>query len=376
MSRPRAILLTIVLLLAVLPALAQVRTEVPFPDLPGYVTLRCDFHMHTVFSDGEVWPTVRVREAWRDGLDAIAITDHVEHQAGKGDVKKEDGNRPFEIAKPEADKRNIILIRGCEITRFEPHGHFNAIGITDTRPINAPKNRDAIKEAIGQGAFVFWNHPPAKDLSDPDASGPQREYLKLGWMQGIEVFNGGRYYPHAHQWCLEHTLTMIANSDVHGLIDERFPPEAGIHRAMTLVFATERTEAGIFEALRARRAVCFASGMLVGEESLVRSLFDASVSVGKPTATLAAKQPYLVPVHNASAVTFQLEANGGAEDVSSPASIELPAGTTVMMRLSAKGSAKPSTEKDVAIPYVVKNALIAPEKGLPVTLNIHAVFPG
>ena len=28
--------------------------------------------MHTVFSDGTVWPTVRVTEAWEEGLDAMA----------------------------------------------------------------------------------------------------------------------------------------------------------------------------------------------------------------------------------------------------------------------------------------------------------------
>ncbi len=54
------------------------RQEILIPNIPGYITLKCDFHMHTVFSDGVVWPTVRVSEAWEDGLDAIAITDHIE----------------------------------------------------------------------------------------------------------------------------------------------------------------------------------------------------------------------------------------------------------------------------------------------------------
>ena len=54
----------------------RVRTPIRLPDLPGYLTLKCDLHIHTVFSDGLVWPTVRVEEAWREGLDAIAITDH------------------------------------------------------------------------------------------------------------------------------------------------------------------------------------------------------------------------------------------------------------------------------------------------------------
>ena len=49
---------------------AQRRNEIQVPDLDGYTTLKCDFHMHTVFSDGLVWPTVRVDEAYREGLDA------------------------------------------------------------------------------------------------------------------------------------------------------------------------------------------------------------------------------------------------------------------------------------------------------------------
>ena len=48
---------------------------IEFPDIPGYTTMVCDFHQHTVFSDGEVWPSIRVKEAIKDGLNAIAITD-------------------------------------------------------------------------------------------------------------------------------------------------------------------------------------------------------------------------------------------------------------------------------------------------------------
>ncbi len=32
-----------------------------FPNILGYKTLKCDFHQHTVFSDGDVWPSIRVR---------------------------------------------------------------------------------------------------------------------------------------------------------------------------------------------------------------------------------------------------------------------------------------------------------------------------
>lgn len=53
---------------------------IEFPDIPGYMTLKCDFHIQTVFSDGSVWPNLRIHEVVRDGLDAISITDHLEYQ--------------------------------------------------------------------------------------------------------------------------------------------------------------------------------------------------------------------------------------------------------------------------------------------------------
>jgi len=36
--------------------------------------------MHTVFSDGHVWPSFRVNEAIRDGLDVISLTEHIDYE--------------------------------------------------------------------------------------------------------------------------------------------------------------------------------------------------------------------------------------------------------------------------------------------------------
>lgn len=54
------------------------RTEIQLPKIDGYTLYKADFHVHTIYSDGEVTPRERVREAWYDGLDIIAITDHLE----------------------------------------------------------------------------------------------------------------------------------------------------------------------------------------------------------------------------------------------------------------------------------------------------------
>ena len=58
--------------------ISDLRNDIRIPDVDGFHVLKCDFHTHTIFSDGRVWPTMRVDEAWKDGLDAIAITDHIE----------------------------------------------------------------------------------------------------------------------------------------------------------------------------------------------------------------------------------------------------------------------------------------------------------
>ena len=55
--------------------------------------------MHSVFSDGSVWPDIRVEEAKKDGLDVIAITEHLEYQPWKDDI----------LIQTEIDRMNTIV---------------------------------------------------------------------------------------------------------------------------------------------------------------------------------------------------------------------------------------------------------------------------
>ena len=67
--------------------------HINFPDTERYQTLVVDLHTHSTFSDGHVWPTIRVSEALRDGLNAIAITEHLEWQPHLADIPHPDRNR-------------------------------------------------------------------------------------------------------------------------------------------------------------------------------------------------------------------------------------------------------------------------------------------
>ena len=228
----------------------RVREPIKIPDIPGYKTLKCDFHTHTVFSDGLVWPTVRAEEAWRNGLDAIAITDHLEYTPHKADIPVAH-NRSYEIALPLADDLRITLIKGSEITRKMPPGHINAIFLKDVAALDKENFFDAIKAAAGQGAFIFYNHPGWKGQQEDGISKWYKEHTKIhkkGRLHGIEMVNGPEYYPLAHQWCIDKKLTMIGNSDVHNPMAMDYEFHKGEHRTMTLVFAKEKSIASIKEA--------------------------------------------------------------------------------------------------------------------------------
>ncbi|MBN1185404.1 MAG: RagB/SusD family nutrient uptake outer membrane protein [Bacteroidales bacterium] len=102
--------------------------RIVIPDLPDYHTLECDFHTHTVFFDGLVWPTIRENEALRYGLDAKAITDHIEYQPNKKYVNL-GHNSINEIASTFEENKGLIVIPTIETTRETPSGHCNVLFI-------------------------------------------------------------------------------------------------------------------------------------------------------------------------------------------------------------------------------------------------------
>ncbi|MGK6350177.1 Sb-PDE family phosphodiesterase [Parapedobacter sp. DT-150] len=272
------------------------REIVYIPDVNGYQVLKVDFHMHTVFSDGHVWPNVRVQEAWNEGLDAIAYTEHVEYTPHKADVKV-DNTRSYELAETMAAENNIILVRGTEITRNTPPGHFNALFIGDASGYIADndsnKDKEAIMKAASQDAFIFWNHPGWK-VNSIDGSYEWIDFVdnlhQEGILGGIEVFNGLGFHKKALDWAMDKGLTVMGTSDIHNLIAHDYDLENEyVHRTMTLVLAKERSATAIREALEAGRTVAWSSKYLAGREEHIIALFDASVAVSAPYHTKTGK---------------------------------------------------------------------------------------
>jgi hypothetical protein len=276
----------------------------------------------------------------------------------KDDIKT-NHNRPYELVKDAARMVDLMLIRGTEITRDTPPGHFNAIFLENVDKLDTPEFLDAIKAANEQGAFVFWNHQGWQGEEKGSWLDVHTTMFDNKMFQGMEVCNGVSYYPTAHKWCLEKNLTMLGNTDIHDA-DPRKQSTADDHRTMTLVFATEKTAASLKEALLAGRTAVWYKDQLIGRKEQLEPLFYGAIQIEQPIVR-SGKSVWL-RIRNTCDADIKLVRSAG----NGPASITLPAQATALVRMSTAADDTP-----LDLQYTATNFLIAPETGLPVVLKLE-----
>jgi len=332
------------------------RTELRIPDIPGYITLKCDFHIHTYFSDGEVLPRVRVREAWREGLDAIAITDHIEWwRFDEGEYASR--NKPYDDALSEAEKRDIILVKAIELTKAMPPGHINLLFLDNVDKIDVTDYRKALEEAKRQNAFVFWNHPGWKVQASEGMKwfDEHTEMFEKEWMNGIEIVNWDEWYPTAFDWAIDKNLTLLGNSDVHMPMNDYLNKVGLKHRPMTLVFAKDRTQESLKDALHARRTVLWFKDLLIGSEKYTSQLLKSAVRI--KTVQKQSEGKYNVQLQNNSDFNFNLSGINGKE-----ANYKLSAGKTIVISVN-------SMEEPAEISIRFENVQISSKERLEISIQ-------
>lgn len=368
---PRAISLLLLMMLAT-PLAAQHPHRhdrvIRFPDVDGYLTLVCDLHLHTVFSDGSVWPNIRVEEALRDGLDVIAMTDHIEYQPHGADIPHPDRNRSHEIAAAAASRSELIVLRGSEITRRMPPGHANAIFVEDVNRLIVDDSVEVFREANRQGAFVFWNHPNwTAQRADGVATltDVHRQLIREGLLHGIEVVNEETFSEEALQIALDNNLAILGTSDIHGLIDWQFEVPEGGHRPVTLVFVRERSEEGVREGLDARRTVVWFDDTLIGREEHLTPLLNASIRV-VDAAYDGDTSVLEVDIENSSVAEFILQ---NRSDYTFHQSADVfSVGPQATRRLYVKTVVR---RDSVSLAFEVLNAVVAPGRHAMMTLDVE-----
>jgi hypothetical protein len=235
---------------------------------PGWI--RGDLHCHTLYSDGDSWPSEMLHAAAESGLEFLGVTDHnsvahhPEYGAGGGVLP--------------------IVVPGVEVTTY--HGHWNAWGTDrwyEFREPTAEGVSAAMREAIAAGAFVSVCHPKP--------FGPPWDYEEVRGFPAIEVWNGP--WERANSASLAfwqarldagERIVALGGSDTHQL---RAPHYAKLGLPTTWVRVGERHDAAaILGALRSGDSFVSASpaGPQLylerrGDDAVVRSVGAAGALV-------------------------------------------------------------------------------------------------
>lgn len=287
------------------------RREIILPTIDGYTLYKADFHTHTIYSDGDVTPRQRVREAWYDGLDIVAITDHLEIRTYEkfmlkvlapynktdepfkyehaGIANKKDKNAPvlanlnaaYDEAVYYAERENlpIMVVRGTEIWRnTKSIGEFNALFLKDINAICHPDLFESFRRVKEQGGLIMHNHPGYTRTTTDIAEGEQARAYEEGWIDGVEVVNSTTLYPQTIRRCIERGLFMAANTDAHRPTSHDWGANSEFFRTMTFVLAKSCTEKDIKEALKKGRTIGYIANNLVGEESLLDKFLNQAVT--------------------------------------------------------------------------------------------------
>lgn len=346
--------------------------SVEFPQLiDGGVILAADLHTHTVFSDGQVWPSIRVEEAHRDGLELLAITEHLEHQPRRADIPHPDRNRSYEVAVESlvrAGYPGLLVVNGAEITRSQPHGHINAVFLEDANLLLNEDPRKAVEASNRQDAFVFLNHPNWLPQS-PDGLARltpyHEELIADGLLHGVEVANGtlDGHSEHALRFALEKGLTVLGTSDIHGLVDWTHDAGHGGHRPMTLILAADRSPESMKSGLFEGRTVAWNYDDLMGRKEHVEVVVQACLSLD-PASFDGQRTVLAVTIQNGCPVNFTLHNTSEAtfQNRSDVITVDRDSDFTVNVRLGKE-------IEEVALTFTILNTQIGFRKSLSTTFT-------
>ena len=373
-----------------------------FPNTEKYKVIVADLHTHSVFSDGAVWPNVRVEEAVRDGIDLLAITEHLEYQPHIDDIPHPDRNRSFDIAEDIAKNKDLTVINGAEITRMFPPGHINAIFIEDANKLiyldeakiseakeilkEVPEEsltnyedlswledaalaslwpvKSALIEARNQNAFTFWNHPAWSSeefIGQPMLREIHKEFFRDNLLHGIEVANGDGYSEEAFRIALEYGLTVLGTSDVHGLIDWDYPSSIGAHRPVTLILSESNSIDAIKSSLFSGKTVVWFKNNLIGLEDNILELTNSYLKA-KKVEIWDNSDIARVEIENVSDVRFIIQVLDQSSVVNESNLIEIAPNEKTVLQID-NGIDKGSLDVKIL------NAFIAPNKNLLTTLK-------
>ena len=236
--------------------LAQLSFFAVPPELAARRPLRCDFHIHTLYSDGRNTPAEMLIRGRELGLDVAVITDH---NAYAGSIEGLDARQELDL--------NLITMPGEEVSAH--NWHVLSIGATASIYDQARENYDlesdprderwtsygglrwAIETTQAQGGRAYLAHPYW--TIDRGFHLPTTFYdqvLAEDILDGIELLGDVKYQNNVRSLARYldlrssgHQVPILGNSDTHAS-----QHTYGIY--WTQVWAEDLTPAGVLDAIR------------------------------------------------------------------------------------------------------------------------------
>jgi len=228
------------------------------PEVADLRPLRCDFHIHTSYSDGKSSPAEMVVRGRELGLDALAITDHNYYPASL---------EAIEFVRKSG--LGITCFPGEEVTSATWHilsiGANGPIGYKDIGPDGPISFTDEqasytrMQEILGiihqHGGKAFLAHPYW--IAGRRMHQPMEEYERLlseGGVDGIELLGDVPWEENLRslvrysELVSKDKLAILGNSDTHAA-------EHTYGSYWTLVFARSNSQEDIMAAILERRSV-------------------------------------------------------------------------------------------------------------------------
>lgn len=198
----------------------------------------CDFHGHTIISDGMLSPEDRVLWYMEQGIQIAAFSDH---------STVEGAHRAQAFV--EANHLNFTVLLSQEFSDDPENIHLNIFGIDEeiipkgysdaAYPYGGIRMNasEMIQYVKAHGGYVIVNH------YDSNASAPfSYNQLKTWGVAGFEVHDGAQYLE-IRNFCVSNNLIWLSSTDMH------LTHELNEFTRLTLTDPTNRTLAHVFECL-------------------------------------------------------------------------------------------------------------------------------
>jgi len=188
--------------------------------------------------------------------------------------------------------------------------------------------------------------------------------IKNKLLHGIEVVNENTFSEEAFELALENNLTVLGNSDIHGLTEWSYNISLGGHRPITFVITESKSNQDIHKGLMNNKTFIWFNNLLIGSENNLIPVIHSNLIItsnGYKSDTILAE--FIIKNH--SSAPIKLEYLGKYNLHENSKMIEIDPYSTKKILVKTK-----ELSEKIILPFRVLNALIGPNENAIISYDI------